>query len=98
MACGDRLSLGQSHSVAFSPQGFLMPPDRVPSVDVDILSSLLTIPPLPFFRGGKSVNLWLTTCYLSLFTCLTIMVVSYSIHTLSSPPHLPRFPIISLES
>ena len=49
-----------------------------------------------FFILG--VNLWLTTHYLSLFTCPTIMVLSYSIRILSPCPHLPHLSFNSLQS
>ena len=48
--------------------------------------------PLLFFRGGEGVNLWLTTRYLSLFTCSTIMVFFlFSLALSLSHPHLPRY-------
>ena len=48
--------------------------------------------PLLFFRGGEGVNLWLTTRYLSLFTCSTIMVFFLFARSLSlSHSHLPRY-------
>ena len=48
--------------------------------------------PLLFFRGGEGVNLWLTTRYLSLFTCSTIMVFFLFARSLSL---IPIFPAIS---
>jgi hypothetical protein len=72
-----------------------MPPDRVPSVDVDLhflVAFDITPFPLLFFRGGKGVNLWITTRYLSLFTCSTIMVFSYFDLSLSRSP-IPSSPL-----
>ena len=49
--------------------------------------------PLLFFRGGEGVNLWLTTRYLSLFTCSTIMV--FFLFRSLSLSLIPIFPAIS---